>query len=252
MLHGCKQDPDDFAAGTRMNLLAERHGFLVAYPEQSGATNAMRCWNWFEPADQRRDSGEPALIAAITQEVMQRHGVDPARIYLAGLSAGAAMAVVLGHAYPELYAAIGAHSGLPYASAHGVATALAAMQGMGTQRRSGTARAAQEPLARPIRTIVLHGDADTTVRSGNGEAVVNDALAAFELTEALNKRIETLDVNGRRCAVTTWSTLAGRRQVEYWRVADAGHAWFGGSSQGSYTDARGPDASERMWAFFNA
>ena len=167
MLHGCKQSPDDFAAGTRMNALAEQHGFLVVYPAQASNANGSKCWNWFRSQDQGRDSGEPSLIAGITREVASQYRIDQRRIFVAGLSAGAAMAVILGVTYPELYASVGAHSGLPYAAAHDVSSAFSAMKGggapAGLTKSFASLRAHQPPIANTVPTIVFHGDADSTV-----------------------------------------------------------------------------------------
>jgi poly(hydroxyalkanoate) depolymerase family esterase len=223
MLHGCKQTPDDFAAGTRMNALADEMGFIVAYPEQGTAANAARCWNWCEPANQQRDAGEPSLIAGITREVIGRYNVDPRRVYIAGLSAGGAMAAIMGHTYPELYAAIGIHSGLPYAAARDLPSALAAM------RNGGKSTSAAVP------TIVFHGDGDTTVHPRNGERVFT------------SQTVENGEESGRKYTRTVSSA---KPAVEHWLVHGAGHAWSGGSASGSYTDSRGPDATRAMLRFF--
>ena len=172
MLHGCTQSPDDFAAGTRMNELAETHTCLVVWPEQIGQANPAKCWNWFQAEDQRRDSGEPSLIAGITREVMRDYTVDPRRVYVAGLSAGGAAAAIMGDAYPELYAAIGVHSGLACGAAHNLASALRAM------KRGGDGRRAARMPARVVPTIVFHGDQDTTVNPRNAEAVVAQTAQA--------------------------------------------------------------------------
>ncbi len=267
MLHGCTQSADDFAAGTQMNRLADAHGFLVVYPEQAGQANASKCWNWFKPQDQRRGSGEPALIAALVAEVARQHQTDPQRSYVAGLSAGAAMAVVLGETYPELFAGVGAHSGLPYASAQDVASAMAAMKG-GRGRASGlkhTPGARARPgrkCTQPVPVIVFHGDRDHTVQHSNGAEIVEQALeahrrhadhAAQGAGAALGVSTHTGQApGGQRYTRTVHSDDEGLPRVESWTLHGAGHAWSGGHPSGSYTDASGPDASTEMLRFFMA
>lgn len=238
MLHGCTQDADDFAAGTQMNALAERDGCMVVYPVQPQQANASKCWNWFKPADQRRDSGEPSLIAGITRDVMAKHAVDPARVYVAGLSAGGAMAAVMIRDYPDLYAAACVHSGLAAGSAHDLQSALAAMRGGRTSR----AQNAESPK-RPM--IVFHGDADTTVHPSNaaellrpfgGQAVVFEDASRAE--------------SGKRRSTVERVKSADGVDAESWLIHGAPHAWAGGSARGSYTDASGPDASAAMMRFF--
>ena len=230
MLHGCKQDPEDFAAGTRMNRLADELGFAVVYPAQAAKANVSRCWNWFQPVHQRRE-GEPSLIAGITREVVSRYGLDARRVYVAGLSAGGAMAAVMGNAYPELYAAMGIHSGLGYAVASDVSSAFAAMR-----KGTGTARASTPG----IPMIVFHGDGDTTVHPSNGEHAMTGTL----------ETVEKGTVNGRAFTRTTHRDAGGRAVLEHWLVHGAGHAWSGGSAKGSYADPAGPDASRAMLRFF--
>ena len=239
MLHGCTQSPDDFAAGTRMNALADAHGFLVAYPAQATRANGSKCWNWFRSADQRHGSGEPSLIAGIAGQVAQDYRIDPDRIYVAGLSAGAAMAVILGERYPDVFAAVGAHSGLPFAVAHDVGSAFAAMKGV--QRR------ASDRVTQSVPTIVFHGDADHTVAASNGDAIVDDAIGGA-LLHATTQRDAV--PGGRTYVRDVFMDADGRTRVEHWRVQGAGHAWSGGSGEGTYTDPAGPDASAQMLRFF--
>ncbi|WP_159716433.1 extracellular catalytic domain type 1 short-chain-length polyhydroxyalkanoate depolymerase [Geminicoccus flavidas] len=241
MLHGCTQDASDFAAGTRMNLQAERHGLLVAYPEQPASANPSRCWNWFEPGHQQKEQGEPAIIAAIVAEVMRSHPVDPARIFVAGLSAGGAAALAAGLLHPELFAAVGVHSGLPFGAAHDMPSAFAAMrEGRAAGRRLGGAR--------PVPTILFHGTQDGTVHPRNAKAVLDQLclLGPAEPAEVEQGRVP----GGHDYARTLYRDGAGRVVHEHWAIRGAGHAWSGGSEAGSYTDPLGPDASAEFVRFF--
>lgn len=235
MLHGCTQSPDDFAAGTQMNKLAQAQGFLVAYPEQARGANVSKCWNWFKPADQMRDAGEPCLIAGITREIMREFAVQ--RVFIAGLSAGGAMAAIMGQAYPELYAAIGVHSGLARGAASDLPSALSAMKLGG---------AAPAGAARMIPTIVFHGDRDTTVNVANGAQVIAQSKGTAELRTAVTEG----EAGGMRYTRTVLSTGHGQDALEAWVLHGAGHAWSGGSPDGSFADPHGPDASAEMMRFF--
>jgi poly(hydroxyalkanoate) depolymerase family esterase len=239
MLHGCKQNPEDFAAGTTMNLLAEESGCLVLYPEQAASANHSQCWNWFEAAHQGRGQGEPSLIAGMTQEVMREHGLDAERVYVAGLSAGGAMAAVMAAAYPELYAAAGVHSGLPVGSAHDLMSALNAMKGAAKKKRKAAAG------ARPAPVIVFHGDRDATVHPSNGQTVYQQFTQGMALRE-VEERAEGGATRTRAL------DAAGKVVAEHWTLHGAGHAWSGGSTAGSYAEPSGPNASAEMLRFFLA
>ena len=241
MLHGCTQNPDDFAVGTQMNTIAEERQCLVLYPAQTKSANQSQCWNWFKRSHQRRDKGEPAIIAGMTREVLKRYGGDARKVYVAGLSAGGAMAAVMGAAYPDVYAAVGIHSGLPVGSAHDVASAFAAMSG-----------APSEPGAvagRVVPAIVFHGDRDATVHPRNGAQVASQCVERHD--ESLDVVVQRGQVpGGHAYTCTVHKDAAGRIVLEHWEVHGAGHAWFGGSARGSYTDPKGPDAAREMLRFF--
>ncbi len=247
MLHGCTQNPDDFAAGTGMNTLAREQGFYVLYPEQSQGANPQRCWNWFKHNHQQRGSGEPAAIAALVQTVRAAHPVDAGRVYVAGLSAGGAMAAIVAAAYPDVFAAAGVHSGLPGDAAGNLQEALAAMNGSAT----GPSAAARTPRpAKPVPTIVFHGDADATVHPRNGERLLSAAVAGGAGGTAAPEVEQGRSAGGRRFSRRLHRAADGRTQAEHWLVHGAGHAWAGGQPRGSYTDAAGPDASREMLRFF--
>jgi len=247
MLHGCTQTPEDFARGTRMNLLAQEHGYVVAWPAQSAERNPNLCWNWFRGSDQRRGGGEPALLATLTRHLVASHGLDADRVYVAGLSAGGAMAAVLASTHPDVYAAIGVHSGLPIGMASDVPSAFAAMRKGGGRRR---------PPAMldggPVPAIVFHGDSDATVHPGNGEGVVAQSLGGGGPADAVTS-IEHGTAPGKHAATRTiHRTADGHTVAEHWLIHGAGHAWSGGDAAGSYTDPQGPDASRQMLRFFDA
>jgi poly(hydroxyalkanoate) depolymerase family esterase len=243
MLHGCTQSPDDFAAGTRMNFIAEEQTCFVVYPAQRSDANQSKCWNWFRTADQQRGGGEPSLIAGITRQVMRDYSVDPKRVYVAGLSAGAAAAAIMGATYNDLYAAVGIHSGLACGAATDMPSAFAAMrQGGGSGPRvniSGNGA--------PVPTIIFHGDRDTTVHSNNGDQVLEQAIG----TTSTQKTVHRGQIpGGHEYTRTTHTDAGGREILEHWNIHGAAHAWSGGSPAGSYTDPRGPDATREILRFF--
>ncbi|MGQ5525216.1 extracellular catalytic domain type 1 short-chain-length polyhydroxyalkanoate depolymerase [Chitinimonas sp. PSY-7] len=249
MLHGCKQNPDDFAAGTQMNEVGEQHQCFVLYPAQSNQANSTSCWNWFRESDQQRGRGEPAIIANMTQEVMQRYRIDKTRVYVAGLSAGGAMAVVMGKTYPDLYAAVGVHSGIPYAAATDIPSALAAMQqGLAKRLR----RVNKQAVTNTLPTIVFHGDSDTTVHPRNGDHVIKQTRAGSSNTSEAFKcsSWQGSVPQGHHYTVSVHRNEQGEPVVEHWVVHGGGHAWSGGSKQGTYTDSMGPNASQEMVRFF--
>jgi len=241
MLHGCTQSPDDFAAGTRMNVLAEEQNCFVAYPAQPSQANQAKCWNWFRKGDQQRGRGEPSLIAGITCQIMDEYSVDRKRVYVGGLSAGAAAAAVMGETYNDLYAAIGIHSGLACGVATDLPSALVAMRQGGSDPKvvSGDRPA--------VPAIVFHGDRDTTVHPNNGGQILEQSLG----TMATQKKVHRGQVPGGHAYTRTiLSDASGRGMLEHWNIHGAGHAWSGGSPAGSYTDPRGPDATREMLRFF--
>jgi poly(hydroxyalkanoate) depolymerase family esterase len=245
MLHGGTQTPEDFAAGTRMNLIAEEQTCLVVYPVQPSHANPAKCWNWFRASDQRRDRGEPSLIAGITRQVMYDYSVDGQRVYVGGLSAGAAAAAVMGATYPDLYAAIGVHSGLACGAADDLISAFAAMR----QGASASSEGLDIPEERQpfVPTIVFHGDRDHIVHPRNADHLISCSLR----TSKWQKKVDRGCVpDGHSYTRTIHTDANGRAMLEQWCIHGAGHSWSGGSPAGSYTDPRGPDAAREMLRFF--
>lgn len=230
MLHGCKQNPSDFALGTQMNGLAEKRGMLVLYPAQDQSFNPSSCWNWFDPQHQVAGRGEPAILAGLTAEIMKTYDVDRGKVFVAGLSAGGAMALVMGESYPDLFSGVGVHSGLPYKSAHDVISAFGAMRGNSNQASS----------VPKVRTIVFHGDRDATVAASNGadifEKVAFPPQGRDQINGEFTRRVKKDE--------------SGRSQFEHWTLHGGGHAWSGGSPAGSFTQPSGPPASSEMLRFF--
>ena len=240
MLHGCTQSADDFAAGTRMNFLAEEQNCFVAYPEQPSGANQAKCWNWFRTSDQGRGGGEPSLIAGITRRIVRDYSIDQKRIYIGGLSAGGAAAAIMGATYADLYAAIGIHSGLACGAASDLPSAFVAM------RRGGGYKTIAEARSR-VPIIVFHGDRDTTVHPNNGDQIFEQSTKSRSpSTKVLRGRVP----QGHAYTRTVLTDAGGRVISEHWNIHGAGHAWSGGSPAGSYTDPQGPDATREMLRFF--
>jgi poly(hydroxyalkanoate) depolymerase family esterase len=264
MLHGCTQDGASFAAGTMMNSAADRHGFMAVYPQQERGDNPQGCWNWFLPEHQARDAGEPAAIAAIVRELIgttSQWTIDARRVFVAGLSAGGAMAAILAAVYPDLFAAVGVHSGLSYGSAASLGAASTAMA-RGGEDPIGHGRAVHAAMgdrARPVPSIVVHGGADRTVAPVNADQVLQQSMTVNRLAAP-----ETCDLDFAHPATTSrgqvdgghaytrsqWTDRRGALMHELLKVDGLGHAWSGGAPGGSYTDPRGPDATEAIWRFF--
>ncbi len=248
VLHGCTQDPDNVARGTRFNEVAERSKVLVAYPEQPAAANGLKCWNWFDAAHQKRDQGEPALIASITRQVMSDMKVDSHRVYIVGLSAGAAMALTVAYAYPEMFAATGLHSGIAYGVATSTAEAI---------RRMGAGAADPVDLGaivvkgigsnHPIPTIVFQGKSDKTVNAANADNIVAQLKTGFD-PSLLAAHDEKSDTTAQGYHFTR-RVFGLPSLIEEWSVDELGHAWSGGSKDGTYTDERGPDATREIMRF---
>ncbi|HUP28787.1 MAG TPA: PHB depolymerase family esterase [Usitatibacter sp.] len=239
MLHGCTQTPEDFAAGTRMNDLGAEYGFFVAYPAQASAANPKKCWNWFKRSEQQRERGEPSLIAGIVDDLRSRYAIDERRVFVAGLSSGGAMAATLAATYPDVFAAVGVHSGLAHGCAHDLPSALAAMRG-------GSAGVA----VRGIPTIVFHGDQDALVHPRNGEEVAAQWMSGKEQSTVIVD--SALDANGYGYTRRSVHAASPPSRLEHWVIHGAGHAWSGGSPSGTHTDPKGPDASREMVRFFFA
>lgn len=243
MLHGCTQNPDDFAKGTNMNALAEKHGLAIAYPAQTGSHNAASCWNWFKPGDQMRGAGEPAILASLARKLTKEFGLGRDTVFVAGLSAGGAMAAILADVYPEVFSAAGVHSGLARGAARDVLSAMSAMHSGGLPLQTGPTESTQPDT---VRRIIFHGDADSTVHPSNAAMIVAAALG----DNAKPTKVSNRSVRGRGYTRHEFIGSDGRVLVDLWMIEGAGHAWSGGRAAGSYTDNKGPDASAQMIRFF--
>ena len=242
MLHGCTQNPSDFALGTQMNVLAEEFNLVVAYPLQPRTANSSGCWNWFDARHQKPGSGEPAMLADLSENLRTEFNISERRVFAAGLSAGGAMAEILASTYPHQFEAVGLHSALPYGAATSLGNALTAMKGT-----SKLERAPSERDEVRSRRIVFHGSSDTTVHPSNGERIANQARQNSSL---LTETAYTNHVNGRDVTRIILEDESGTPVIERWIISGGGHAWFGGNGQGSYTDQKGPNASREMVRFF--
>jgi poly(hydroxyalkanoate) depolymerase family esterase len=267
MLHGCMQTPEDLAAISGMNAVADRHNFLVVYPEQTAAANPLKCWNWFDPKNQTRGSGEPALLAAIVDKVQSSNNINPKKIYVAGISAGGAMAVVMSATYPDLFSGVGASAGLAFKSATSVESGLAAMK-QGTPNPQQLGLLAYTAMNDGLRVrpkkllplIVFQGGADPYVNPLNADqlliqwAGVNDYLDDGKANQSVKmETAETFEGNihgGYSYTRSIYKNRAGRLVMEKWIVKGLAHAWSGSPAAGAFADPKGPNASEEMWRFF--
>ena len=259
MLHGCSQDPDDFAAGTRMNALAEEEDCFVLYPAQEESANGSRCWNWFDALNQRRNLGEPSIIAGMTRDIIKTCKIDAGRVFIAGLSSGGAMAAIMGATYPDLYAAVGIHSGMPYASARSWSSAITTMKnGNAESEPRQAARAAFSGKRKALPIIVFHGDRDSTVHPSNGDEIIAQSVSIAAHHSAIPESASFPHItigqgkvtNGRSYTHSVHRDNDEEVIAEQWIVHGTGHAWSGGSSLGSFTDSKGPDAGKEMLRFF--
>ncbi len=238
MLHGCTQSPDDFARGTGMNALAREQGFYVLYPEQPDNRGLQRCWSWFHRNHQQPGRGEPAIIAGMTRAMLEKHAIDPERVYIAGLSAGGAMAALVARLYPELFAALGVYAGMAPGAASGMFTAMMAM------RRGG--RSIVFPYTEScVPLIVFQGDVDKVVHPSNAQHLIAACVAPD--AQATSKRFRA---NSRDVTRTVYRDADGALLAESWLVHGCAHAWCGGHAGGSYTDPLGPNATAEMVRFF--
>ncbi len=259
MLHGCTQNADDFARGTRMDVIAEEQGFLVLYPEQVPEANPRGCWNWFSPGHQRRGAGEPDILSALIHQIGAQYGADEARVHLVGVSAGAAMAGLLAVACPHQFASLSMASGMSWRAASDVPSALNVMRS-GAGVSAATAQqmiAAMGTGARAVPTLVIHGDKDAVVNAKNADEAAAQWVAVHtQLRDDAGLPMLVTDVRaasrtelGYRVQEQSWRDNRGRDIVTVVHIGELGHAWSGGSRSGTFTDEKGPDASRMIAAF---
>ncbi|MEW4276122.1 extracellular catalytic domain type 1 short-chain-length polyhydroxyalkanoate depolymerase [Priestia megaterium] len=262
MLHGCTQDPDQFAAGTQMNALAETEKFFVLYPEQPSSANSNKCWNWFDTAHQSRGSGEPALIAGMVNQIKSSYSIDADQVFVGGLSAGAAMSVIMGATYPDIFAAISVGAGLEYKAATSVTGAYTAMSSGGPNpiQQGDLAYSAMGEHKRVVPVILFHGTADYTVAPINAHQILSqwaqtndrasDGLDNNNIDDTADQTLPGTVSGGRSYTQYIYKDTAGKTVMEKYMIEGMGHAWSGGSTSGSYTDPKGPNATKLSWNFF--
>lgn len=262
MLHGCTQDPDQFAAGTQMNALAETEKFFVLYPEQPSSANSNKCWNWFDTAHQSRGSGEPALIAGMVNQIKSSYSIDADQVFVGGLSAGAAMSVIMGATYPDMFAAISVGAGLEYKAATSVTGAYTAMSSGGPNpiQQGDLAYSAMGEHKRVVPVILFHGTADYTVAPINAHQILSqwaqtndrasDGLDNNNIDDTADQTLPGTVSGGRSYTQYIYKDTAGKTVMEKYMIEGMGHAWSGGSTSGSYTDPKGPNATKLSWNFF--
>jgi len=256
MLHGCSQNADMIAEGTMWNELAEREGFIVLYPQQSTLRNVQGCWNWFFDANQHRGMGEPFLIAEATRYVMQRYNIDRSRVYICGMSAGGAMAIITAICYPDIFAAVGSHSGLEYDAADSIDSAYDAMENGGPDPEITAEEAYMEILKagaqrNELPAVIFHGSDDEAVKIINGDQTVEQFVILNEALGRIMESTESEGFEGKPYRLVQY-TREGENLVEYWIIEGLGHAWSGGCLDGGeFNDPEAPDATLHMWEFFS-
>jgi poly(hydroxyalkanoate) depolymerase family esterase len=262
MLHGCTQTPDVFAAATQMNSIADENNFLVVYPEETASANALKCWNWFDSSHQSRGQGEPSLLALIVNQVRADFKVDARRVYVAGFSAGGAMAVIMGATYPDLFAATGVHSGIAYKAATNLKEARPAMAQGGTDaaRLGQLAYQAMGDTKHTMRVILFQGAKDNLVAPLNAAQIITQWTRADDLVDdgkdnesvddVADKTTESVTAGGYAYKKSVYNNRSGEPLIEAWMIQELKHAWSGGAAGASYTDPKGPNASQEIWRFF--
>ncbi|CAN5216054.1 PHB depolymerase family esterase [soil metagenome] len=257
MLHGCEQSASQFAQGTRMNQLAAKKGFAVLYPQQSRKENASRCWNWYDKTNQD-GGGEASMIVGVVQKVREKFPIDASRIYIGGMSAGAAMANIIALRHPQLIAAVGLHSGAVFGEAQSALGAIAVMQHGSRNANFGTLHAALGGAGaqQKIPAILIHGERDFVVRSVNMAHAAKQFRVLNQLSgesdePVISEHPRVATASQSRNAYKTFDYFDGRKLiVRVCEIAQLDHAWSGGDCSLRFNACEGPDASLMMWNFF--
>ncbi|WP_191090499.1 extracellular catalytic domain type 1 short-chain-length polyhydroxyalkanoate depolymerase [Niallia endozanthoxylica] len=276
MLHGCGQNPDDFAAGTNMNEQAEKENFLVLYPDMNhplhprdpAGYNPFGCWNWFLDKNQHRDEGHPKLIYEMIHEVKSEYNIDSNKVYAAGLSAGGSLACILGVTYPDVFSGIGICSGLAYDAANVFFLTDPMAEEAKTKMEKGVTdpyecgnSAFQEmgEYKKKMRVIVFHGICDTTVHPINGLQVITQWVqtnflieGGIGLADVTPAKVKSDIINGKSYTRHVYHDKKDEPLLELWMIDQMGHTWSGGNPSGSYTDSAGPNATEIIWNFLHS
>jgi len=263
-LHGCMQDSESFAAGTRLNEWAEKLGFAVYYPEQSKFFNIYNCWNWFLPTNQMKNTGEAELIMGGLKKVTREFSLNKDKTFLLGMSSGGAVVSILANCYPRSFQAVATHHGTMYKAASDVFSAKEVVYNGSkiapeVAAAKGYSCSGFTPKKNPLPAVIIHGSRGAVMRAIHATQVeselrifndyLDNGIRDNSLDDEMTFEKFTPD-NLYSYDVVTWSHR-GRPYIKRYMIETLGHAWSGGDNQYEFNDPHGPDATKIILDFFS-